>query len=655
MTKRTDLRRGASGLRARATLAAGSLVAGLALLVGGAVTVGAQPRQTTPTPAGDSIVVASSDTSNYPEVKLVVACGQLLCDQAIDPSAFRLTEGGKSRDVSVETLPADQLEVALVIDTSGSMAGAPLAAAKQAAEDFAGQLPPSVPVAVVGFGAVPTVTSGLSTDRTAQKVAIESLRAGGETALYDGVLTGLSQVPPGPHVRQVIVVLSDGGDTRSVTPIETAVTALGASKAALFAVSLQTSESNPAALARLASAGGKVVPVGDPKALVGAFGEVAEQIVHQYALTYTSKAKTQTDVTITLTAPGGKATVTQHLILPDGKATTGASTASPAAAPAPTAVPTKSNKPAFAFGAWALAAGAALIFLALCLFLARLIASYTPKARGVSSGEGGLARVADLVESITDTVLEKGGRASRLGDALEEAGIDLRPGEFVVITMSASLVGFALGYFMLDIWLGIGLAAAVLLVANVSVAYLRRRRRDRFTDQLGETLQLLAGGLRAGHGMAQCIEAVARESEPPTADEFRRLTVETRLGRDFVDAMYAMSDRMGSSDFLWVVQAIEINREIGGDLADIFDTVGSTIRDRNRLRRQVSALTAEGRLSAWALVLLPFGLAGVMAVLNPDYLKVLYTTSGGRWLLATALVLMAGGIYWLRRLVRPIF
>ncbi|MFN2506594.1 MAG: type II secretion system F family protein [Acidimicrobiales bacterium] len=115
------------------------------------------------------------------------------------------------------------------------------------------------------------------------------------------------------------------------------------------------------------------------------------------------------------------------------------------------------------------------------------------------------------------------------------------------------------------------------------------------------------------------MDTVTREAEPPTAEEFKRLTIETRLGRDFVEALQSLADRVGSEDFQWVVQAVQIQREVGGDLAAILDSVAGTVRDRTRIRRQVSALSAEGRMSAWVLMILPFGLGGMMALTSKEY------------------------------------
>ena len=109
---------------------------------------------------------------------------------------------------------------------------------------------------------------------------------------------------------------------------------------------------------------------------------------------------------------------------------------------------------------------------------------------------------------------------------------------------------------------------------------------------------VLASSLRAGHGIQRGLSAVAEESESPTNEEFTRVVAETRIGRDLVDALEGVAERLGNEDFDWVVRAVAINRELGGNLSEVLDNVANTIRERNQLRRQVQALSAEGRLSA---------------------------------------------------------
>lgn len=306
---------------------------------------------------------------------------------------------------------------------------------------------------------------------------------------------------------------------------------------------------------------------------------------------------------------------------------------------------------------WQLVVGGALCFGALLVAMLWLTCWRIPRARGLSLPRGiKLAGVAQRAEAITDNVLERGGRKSIIGDALEHAGLDLRPGEFmVVVALAAAVLGILGALAVAPVF---GLVVAVLVVAlsrAVVVNVLTGRRRRQFGDQLGDTLQLLIGSLRAGNGLSQALDTVAREAEAPAADEFRRLVVETRLGRDLSESLEALAARMRSADMLWVVQAIDINREIGGNLTEILETISSTIRDRGRLRRQVSALTAEGRLSAIVVMSLPFALGGFMAVSNPSYIRILFTSTAGLILLALGAALLALGGLWLRKLTTPVF
>lgn len=139
------------------------------------------------------------------------------------------------------------------------------------------------------------------------------------------------------------------------------------------------------------------------------------------------------------------------------------------------------------------------------------------------------------------------------------------------------------------------------------------------------------------------------------ADELRRLTTEVRLGRDVNDALDAMAERLANEDFEWVTQAIRINREIGGDLSEVLDRVAETIRARNHVRRQVAALSAEGRMSAFVLFLLPIGLAGIMTITNRAYIGLLFSRSIGFVMIGIAVALLTAGGLWLKALVRPVY
>lgn len=605
--------------------------------------------------ADDALTVVSTDAGAYPDVRMVVAVPGQAGDPAPASASATVVEAGRNRTARVDALPVEELEVALVIDTSGSMVGAPLAAAKVAAQQFLTQLPATVPVSVIGFGASPTVVSTRSTNRNTQLAAIRALTASGQTALYDALRLALTQLQlPGASARQMAVLLTDGGDTASSATLDATADALAKARVPLFAVELRTNESSPAALAKLTSASnGRVVPAADPAALAGAFETVAAQLVRQYAVTYRSEAFGGTDVDVTVEARGVRASARVRLDFP---------AAPPAGTPtteASTTAPTTQHSP---IGDWALLVGGALSGIGLFGMLVLYAMDRTPRARGVKTAQRGFdfrgidfSRMTDKAESVSDTILKRQGGIAAVGKTLELAGVDLRPGELLVGIAAGSVLMLALGWLVFAPLVGLVLCAMVPVGARLVVGFLIGQRRKKFSIQLAETLQILAGSLRAGHGIAQGIETVAREAESPTSEEFRRLTVETRLGRDFVQALRALADRVGSEDFRWVVQAVEIQREVGGDLAAILDTVANTVRDRTKVKLQVSALSAEGRMSAWVLMILPFGLGALMSATNPDYIKPLLTTGTGYKLLTVAAVLLTVGGLWLRKIVKPTF
>ncbi len=251
--------------------------------------------------------------------------------------------------------------------------------------------------------------------------------------------------------------------------------------------------------------------------------------------------------------------------------------------------------------------------------------------------------------------MQRSGHRGGLETALEKAGVDMRPGEFAVLTAAAAFVALAIGLVLGGPIIGLIFAACAVAGARFGLSRRAERRLAKFDSQLERTLGLMAGSLRAGYGIMQALDVVARESEAPTAEEFRRLVMESRLGRDLGESLDAMSERVKSEDFNFVVQAIEIHREVGGDLAEVLDHVADTIRDRNRVRGQVRALTAEGRLSAGILFALPFVMCVVIQILNPAYFHELTSHTLGQLMLAFGLVLLVVGGLWMRRLIRLVF
>lgn len=269
---------------------------------------------------------------------------------------------------------------------------------------------------------------------------------------------------------------------------------------------------------------------------------------------------------------------------------------------------------------------------------------------GVPPSPTRLTQGADLATSIIDKILRHRGAASGVA-ALEQAGLKIALKDFALLVLAGALAAAALGFVLAGPLLGVLLGIAMPLVAKLYLTLLAGKRQRAFADQLEDSLQLMASSLRAGHSLLQAMNSVARESEEPTAGEFSRIINETRVGRPLGPALDEAAARMDSQDFLWIAQAIAINREIGGNLAEVLDRVGQTIRERNQIRRQVKALSAEGKLSAVVLLLLPFGITGFLSMSNPEYIGRFTESFMGYAMMAAAVVLLTIGAIWLRKVV----
>jgi len=207
---------------------------------------------------------------------------------------------------------------------------------------------------------------------------------------------------------------------------------------------------------------------------------------------------------------------------------------------------------------------------------------------------------------------------------------------------------------MLVVGPAIGLVVAIIIpaVGWFILGFLVGRRKRAFANQLDSTLQMMAASLRAGYSLLQSLQAMSSEADSPTKEEFSRVINETRIGRPLNESLIDVANRMGSEDFNWVSQAIAINREVGGNLADVLDGVARTIRDRNQLQRQVASLASEGKLSAVILMALPFGVTAFLTMSNPGYLNRLFTTTIGWGIVIAAIIMLTVGGIWLRSTVK---
>jgi tight adherence protein B len=253
---------------------------------------------------------------------------------------------------------------------------------------------------------------------------------------------------------------------------------------------------------------------------------------------------------------------------------------------------------------------------------------------------------------LTEQVAADRGVLARAETALERANLPLRAGEalffYAAVVVVVTVLALAITGSIIA-GLIFGVVAAMLPIAAVN--FMARRRRNVFMSQLPDMLQLLAGTLRAGYSLMQGVEAVSQEVTDPMGLELRRVVTEARLGRPLEDALDGTAERMGSPDFAWAVMAIRIQREVGGNLAELLLTVAETMIARERLRRDIRALTAEGRVSALVLGLLPVLLGFAIWVINPEYVGRLFETTAGNIMLGVALVAMAIGFFWMKKII----
>ena len=273
---------------------------------------------------------------------------------------------------------------------------------------------------------------------------------------------------------------------------------------------------------------------------------------------------------------------------------------------------------------------------------------------GSPAEEGALSGVAQAATSLMDRALRRRGRHGAGIAALEMAGIRMRLQDFAILVLVAELVLGAVGVLVAGP-LGLVLALLAPIAARIWVNVLTSRRQRAFADQLDDTLQLMASSLRAGHSLLQALASVAREADEPTSEEFARIINQTRVGRELGPSFDESASRMNSDDFAWVTQAIAINREVGGNLAEVLDGVSHTIRERNQIRRQVKALSAEGKLSAIVLMLLPFGIAGFLMLSNPEYMAKFTQSLMGYTMIVISVILLVVGGLWLRKVVQVKF
>lgn len=547
--------------------------------------------------------------------------------------------------------------VVLVVDVSRSMRGDSFAQAKSAALTFIADAPVDVQIGLVSFASTVDTIQAPTADRNALRRAVQGLQLSAETHLYAGVRAGLSTAVTNGQRR--VLVLTDGRDTTgsSLSSLTAAVRRAGDQ---VDVVGIRVSRPVADKLARIAAAGqGTLVNADDATALTKLFSDEAQALAEQLLVSFPVPARMSgSDASLALSVEAGGVTYTDTAFVSLG--TRAGADAVSSTRPLSTS--------AFVITKPILVGAIGAIGLSLMLFTAGLVGLFQSRREASLedrlAGYGGTgsaavpksepARLKESALGLTQKVIGKGSIDTRLALKLDAAGLSLKPAEWVLIHAGLALGAAFIGLLLTS---GGGPLTLLFLIVGMLIPWLylgtqASRRVKAFNGQLPEALQLIAGGLKAGLSLAQSVDTIVGEGTEPMAGEFRRALVEARLGVDVEDALNGVAQRMTSDDFRWVVMAIRIQRQVGGNLAELMLTVASTLREREYLRRQVLTLSAEGRLSAWVLGGLPPAFLLFLVLTQGDYVAPMFHTALGWAMLAIAGVLLAVGSFWMSKTVK---
>ena len=591
--------------------------------------------------------ITDVNIARYPRVQMIVDFLNL--PEALDPAGLQVTENGNPvTDLEIETIAESRVQVGivLVIDASGSMEGEPIEAAKAAALSFINQKRAEDFIAIATFADEVQVVRGFTSTKSALIAGVEGIVAEGDTAFYDGIIRATELFSgDASRLERNMIVLTDGRDEGSVATLDDALTAVADQEVRVFGVALESTAFDPADLQTIVDdANGLYLSTPEPAALSGLYDQIKRELDNKIVVRFNATQDQAGDLEIGVgyqtLATSATVNVPGFIKPPPPTTTTTVTFAQPEAYSPATAGPVSAGTLRL-LGTLAVGLGIVLFIIILAgpgeedgasAFRKRLQAYGRGRAAPEEEKKGFLARIPGLSRfaKSAEEAVQRRGLLSGVNAVLEQANIPLRGGEALAAGLGLSVIaGVLAGLFTSSlIAAGVGFLVVLLLVA-AAIQFAGTREKRIFERQLPDTLTLLSTSLRAGYSLLQAVEAVAAEAPQPTGREFGRAIAESRLGRPVVDTMQAIAERMRSQDFQWAVMAIEIQREVGGNLAEVLQTVADTMRQRNRLKGEIRALTAEGRLSAIVLALLPIFLFAFLYTTNRSYLEPLFSETAG--------------------------
>ena len=568
-----------------------------------------------------------------------------------------ITENGEdARRLGEVAGYGDPRGVVIVVDSSAAME-ATLAPVKDAVAAFAEGLPDGTEMALVSYADTAELVRDFTTDPQAIADGVDDLAPKGGAVMWDGIYTAAQTLEDRPELQPNMVVISGSPDTGSVTPA-TRVTGLTTSMGtAVFGVGIEPNAAAGPLQSLVSTSGGRYLSTTDVNRTLKR--EVSPSIAEQFQVAFESTVKDGESVDLTVEV-GDVSTAVSYV---DGAVVSGNLELAP--------ISTSSGGAAgLLHSGMAKVLAVLLVLVAVTLGAYAIILLFSRDQDGLSavlqvysegygtegddddaSGAATTALIQRAVD-ITEEFAERQGILSKTEAALERAAMPLRAGEALFFYGALTATAFVLLFLVTGNVMATALVGGILAAVPPMIVSVKAKKRQKaFLAQLPDTLALLAGTLRAGYSLMQGVEAVSQEVDEPMGSELRRVVTESRLGRPLEESLESSAQRMNSPDFSWAVMAIRIQREVGGNLAELLLTVGDTMTQRERLRRDVAALTAEGKVSAMVLGFLPIGLAAAMFVINPEYISALFTTKAGNVMLGAAVILAGFGFFWMKKTI----
>jgi tight adherence protein B len=602
------------------------------------------------TAAAASPVKLSRLDARFPERSFLVSLPQSLRLTADD---VLVTENGRTVDdptlVPATLARGTRLGVVLVIDASKSMHGGPIAAALAAARTFDSHRLPGERLAVIEFNRTSSVVLPFTEDEQQIQAALgrpPAIARG--THIYDAVDQAVQLLEQAHINGGSVVLLSDGADTGSAATAATVATAAGSSHVRVFTVGLRSHAFQAGPLRSLAAAtGGRFSEAASAADLQPIYDELGAELANQYVLRYRSLARAGSPVTVRVKVRGIAGSAESAYV-------------APALPPAPSTVYHLSVLQRYWRSDVALIVtvlAAALLFGAGTMLLVRphgkplsqRMAGFV-SIRANQRSESGKLLPNRVFESV-ERPLRSTGFWARFQEELEIAGVSM-PAIQIVLWTGVGTVALGL---MLAAISGTPVLALIALVVPVAVrggvSARLRRTRSQFAEQLPDNLQVLASAMRAGHSFVGALSVVVADCPEPSHSEFQRVVADEQLGVPLEDALEVVATRMASKDVAQIAVVASLQRQTGGNTAEVLDRVTATVRERFELQRLVKTLTAQGRVSRWIVTAIPLVLLAAITLLNPAYVSPLFHRPAGQALLVVAIVMVAAGSLVIRKIV----